>query len=50
MYIEPMALTGSIKICIICKGFCNWLFMYCFGDPSTGNWCDGWHCHKPALV
>ena len=39
MLTEPMALTGNINICILCKEFPNRFGIYSLGNPSTGSWC-----------
>ena len=52
---EHMALTGYMKICIICEEYSNWFINYKMGNPSTGSGCADWpfkspFCHNPAKV
>ena len=50
MYVESMALTGDVDICLICKEFLNYLGIYSLGDPFTGSWCAGWLFYCPPVI
>ena len=49
-YMEHIALTGYMSICVLCKEYSNWLGIYSLGNPSTGSWCAGWLFYCPPVI